>query len=210
MPVEIRCFGYLRAAWRPKSAMWFLLGIASVLSAPSISEAADLTIGLRTIQNLVSTQLFKQQGRWYLLDNGPCYAYLENPQTRLAGGRLLVDAHLSSRMGVRFGGYCAGSGFASNITLSGRLVGNGSALTLDDIRIDRIEDSVTSAIVNLIRQAAPQLLPRALSFDVLTAVHGAPVAVSGVPVTLTKFHIDNLATIPSAVIVSFDLSLSTP
>ncbi len=171
---------------------------------------SELTLGASTIQKLVAQQLFNRQGRWYLLDNGPCYAYLEHPRTRLTGGRLLLDAHLSARVGVDMGGNCLGSGFASNVTLSGRLIGKASTVTLDDIRVDHAADSATAEVIDLIRQTAPQALPQVLSVDVLAAVRGTPIDAAGIPVSVTRFRIVDVATHTDAVIVQFDLSLSAP
>ncbi|MDB6105351.1 MAG: hypothetical protein JWO52_5350 [Gammaproteobacteria bacterium] len=185
------------------TGFWALLGTSAVV------DAAELSVGANTIQKLIAEQLFNKQGRWYLQDDGPCYVYLEYPKTRLAAGRIFLDAHLSSRVGARIGGYCAGSGFASNVTLSGQLIGNGSTLTLNDIRIDHLDDGATRTVIGLVQTVAPQVLPKALSLDVLASVRGAPIN-AAVPVTLLQFRILDIATGPAAVVVRFDLSLSTP
>jgi hypothetical protein len=182
----------------------------ALLSALTLAQASELAIGANTIQKLIAEQLFNKQGRWYLLDDGPCYAYLESPRTRLQDGRLLLDAHLSSRIGVQVAGNCVGSGFASNVTLSGRLVGKGSTLTIEDIRIDHVDDEATRSVFDLVQNVAPQALPRALNFDVLAAVRGTPINAAGVAVSLSKFRIVDVTTQAGAVLVHFDLSLSTP
>jgi hypothetical protein len=182
----------------------------AILSMLPMAQASDLAIGANTIQKLIAEQLFIKQGRWYLLDDGPCYAYLESPHTRLQDGRLLLDAHLSSRIGVQVAGNCVGSGFASNVTMSGRLVGKGSTLTIEDIRIDHVDDEATRSVFDLVQNVAPQALPRALKFDVLSAVRGTPISAAGVAVSLSKFRIVDVTTQPGNVLVHFDLSLSTP
>jgi hypothetical protein len=182
----------------------------ALLSTVTVAQASELAIGANTIQKLIAEQLFSKQGRWYLLDDGPCYAYLESPHTRLQDGRLLLDAHLSSRIGVQVGGNCVGSGFASNVTLSGRLVGKGSTLTIENIRVDHVDDEATRSVFGLVENIAPQALPRALNIDVLAAVRGTPMNAAGVAVSVQKFRILDVATQPGAVLVHFDLSLSTP
>jgi hypothetical protein len=179
-------------------------------AAPSVTDASELSIGAHTIQKMISEQLFNRQGRWYILDDGPCYAFLESPHTRLQNGRLVLDAHMSSRVGLRIGGNCVGSGFASNVTLSGRLVGKGSTLTIDDIRFDHVDDSAARDVVDLIQNAAPQALPHAVNLDVLTYVRGAPMNASGIPVTVKQFRIVDVGTQTDAVVVHFDMSLATP
>jgi hypothetical protein len=173
--------------------------------------AAVLTLGPRGVQTLVAEQLFDRAGRWYLIDDGGvCYTYLESPHTHLEGGRLVLNAHLSSRLGRRMGTNCIGADFASNVTLSGKLHGSEHKLTLDDIRIDRVDDESTRDALNLALQLAPQALPRSASIDVLELIRKQAVANGALPVHFDEFHIVNVATRPDAIAIQFDLSLSTP
>jgi hypothetical protein len=188
----------------------FIACVGILLATTMAVQASELAVGAQSVQKLVAEQLFNRQGRWYLLDDGPCYIFLESPRTRLSNGRLVLDAHLSSRVGVVVGANCIGSGFASNVTLSGKPVGRASTLTLDDIRIDHAEDGATAQLVDLIQSVAPQALPRAFSLDVLAAVRGAPITAAGIPISLTHFQIADVTTRSDAVVVHFDLSLSTP
>jgi hypothetical protein len=187
-----------------------IAGFCVLACAVTVADASEFVVGANTIQKIIAEQLFNKQGRWYLSENGPCYAYLEAPHTRLKQGRLLLDAHLSARIGVDVGGNCLGSGFASNVTLSGRLVGKASTLTLDDIRIDHVDDDATRAVFDLIQDAAPQALPRVLKLDVLAAVRGTPISTAGVVVSVTQFRIIDVATQSDAVVIHYDLSLSAP
>jgi hypothetical protein len=172
--------------------------------------ASELVVGAQSVQKLVAEQLFNQQGRWYLMDNGPCYIFLESPRTRLASGRVVLDAHLSSRVGVAVGGNCMGSGFASKVTLSGKPVGKASTVTLDDVRVDHVEDGATAQVVDLLQSVTAQALSRAFSLDVLAAVRGAPITAAGIPISLTQFRIADVTTRSDAIVVHFDLSLSAP
>lgn len=174
------------------------------------ATASDLALGPNSIQKLVVEQMFTQQGRWYLVDNGPCYAYLERPRTRLRDGRLILDAHLSGRIGIQMGDSCAGSQIGTNLTLSAKPVAKGPSLSLDDIRVDRIEDSASRDVLDVIRQIAPQALPKTFSLDVLTFLQSNSVGAAGFPVTVTQFRILNAQTRRDAVVISFDISLTAP
>ena len=134
------------------------------------AAASDLSLGPAAIQKLIAEQLFSQQGRWYLIDNGPCYAFFDRPKTRLTDGRLVLNARLSARIGIQIGDNCAGTDMASNVTMSAKPVGKGSSLTLDDIRFDHMDDSTSRDAINAIQQIAPQALPKAFSFDLLALV----------------------------------------
>jgi hypothetical protein len=172
--------------------------------------ACDLALGPSTIQKLVAEQMFTRQGRWYLVDNGPCYAYLEHPKTRLREGRLILDAHLSGRIGIQMGDGCAGSQIATNVTLSSKPVAKGSSLSLDDIRVDHVEDSASRDVLEVIQQIAPQALPKAVSLDVLTFLRNKSAGAAGIPVTVTQFRILNTETHRDAVLISFEISLTAP
>jgi hypothetical protein len=188
----------------------FLLALAFLVSNAAWAQASRLAIGPETLQILIERALFTKQGRWYLLDQGPCYAYLESPKVHLADGRLYLDAHLSSRVGTEAFGSCVGVGFASNLTLSGRAVGSKSTLTLDEVRIDRVEDPDTADALNLLQQVAPQALPRAVSIDVLATARGSPASIVGFSISVSAFQIISVTTQPAGIMVDFALSLNAP
>ena len=188
--------------------------IAAILSglALSLPAAADsvLSVGPRTVQTMVVEQLFGRAGRWYLTDDGGCYTYLESPHIHLALDRLVLHAHLSSRLGQRMGKDCVGADFASNVTLSGKLHGSGHFLILDDIRIDRVDDESTRSALNLALQVDPQLVPRAVKIDVSEFVRKDVVAARGSAARLDDLRIVNITTQADAVVIHFDLTLSVP
>jgi hypothetical protein len=182
---------------------------ACVLTLPAAAESV-LSVGPRSVQTLVVEQLFNRAGRWYLVDDGGCYTYLESPQTRLALDRLVLHARLSSRLGQQMGNGCVGADFASNITLSGKLHGSGHRLVLDDIRIDRVDDESTRNALNLALQVDPQLMPRAANIDLSEFVKKDVIARGGSPARMEEFRIVSITTRADAVVVHFDLTLSMP
>jgi hypothetical protein len=184
---------------------------AALASVASFTAAAsDLSLGPNSIQKIVAEQLFNQNGRWYLVDNGPCYAFFDHPKTHLSDGRLVLNAHLSARLGIQIGDNCAGTDMASNVTLSARPVGKGSSLTLEDIRFDRVEDSASREAINAIQQIAPQALPKAFSFDLLALVKDKSINAVGIPVTVSQFRILTTETRRDAVKINYDMSLTAP
>jgi hypothetical protein len=189
-------------------ALALLSAIAAVVPA---TAASQLSLGPKGIQALIATQLFNRAGRWYLLDDGGiCYTYLESPRTHLTTDRLVLDAHLVSRLGQRIGGECAGADFAAHVTLSGKLRAGEHTLILDDIRIDRVDDEATRNALNLALQVAPQTVPRTASIDVFESMRKQTAALGDLPLHVEQFHILNLATRPDAVAIQFDVSLSAP
>ena len=117
------------------------------------TSASELIIGRDAVQALVLATIFNDQGKWYFA-KGTCYAYLERPRIALAGGRLIIDGHLSTRVGIEVGNSCVGTDFASDVRISGRFVGAASQITLDDIRIDSVKDESTRQALDLLQTAA--------------------------------------------------------
>ena len=187
----------------------FFLASVAAASAASAASHSQLTLGPSTLQSILIQQLFKNQGRWFLLNNGPCFAFLEHPQVRITNGRIYLDAHLTSRLGIPVGSNCVGGGFASNVTFSGQPRGSGSTLTLDNVRLEHVEDESTAAALDLMQQAT-QDLPRALSIDVLAAAHGAPLSSAGFSPKLDAFRIIDVSTPGPVVLIRFELELSAP
>jgi hypothetical protein len=182
---------------------------AFVLSLPAVAQSV-LSVGPRSVQTLVLEQLFDRAGRWYLIDDGDCYTYLESPHTHIVLDRLVLRAHLSSRLGQRIGNGCVGADFASNVTLSGKLRGSGHFLILDDIRIDRVDDESARNALALALQVNPQLMPRAANIDVSEFVRKDVIAAGGSSARLDEFRILNITTRPDSIVIQFDLSLSVP
>ena len=182
---------------------------AFVLSLSAVAQSV-LTVGPRNVQTLVLEQLFNRAGRWYLIDDGDCYSYLESPHTHIALDRLVLRAHLSSRFGQRMGNGCVGADFASNVTLSGKLHGSGHFLILDDIRIDRVDDELARNALNLALQVDPQLIPRAANIDVSEFVRKDVIAAGGSSARLDEFRVVNITTRPDSLVIQFALSMSVP
>jgi len=192
--------------YRAAAALLAMIGLAHPAAAASL-----LSLGPRALQTLVTEQLFNRTGRWYLTDDdGACFTYLDSPHTRLVGDRLVLNAHLSSRLGQRIGNNCAGANFSSNVILSGKLRATDRQLVLDDIRIDRVDDESTRNALNLALQLDPQTVPRAASIDILELVRQQAVATGGSAARVDQFHILNVATRSEAVVIQFEVALSAP
>src|ERR1700680_1405493 len=156
------------------------LGFAGIMAAGAFcsrAPASELVITRDAVQALVLETIFNDQGKWYFA-KGTCYAYLERPRVALAGGRLIIDGHLATRVGLDVGSSCVGTDFASDVQLSGRFVGAGSQITLNDIRIDNVKDDSTRQALELIQSAAGASLPRAVDIDLLQLLK--PTVVPGV------------------------------
>jgi hypothetical protein len=186
---------------------------AVAAAAPALPTAAGstLSLGPRGVQSLVAEQLFNRDGRWYLIDDeSVCYTYLESPHVRLASDRLVLKAHMVSRLGQRFGGNCVGADLASNVTVSGKVRGSDHQLILDDIRIDRVDDEAARNALNLALQVAPDSIPRTARIDVLEPLRRQAFTSGGFAVHVDQIHIANITTRNDTLVIQFDLNLSAP
>lgn len=192
---------------KPYSRLWLIVCCIGAGAYASPGAASELTISREAVQAVVIATVFNDQGKWYLA-KGTCYAYLERPRVSLAGGRLIIDGHLSSRVGLDVGNSCVGTEFASEVRISGRLVGAGSQITLNDIRIDDVKDDSTRQALDLIQSAAGASMPRAVNIDLLQLIK--PTVVPGMPVrvVVTGVQIEAVTTQPDKVTVDFEMKIA--
>jgi hypothetical protein len=170
-------------------------------------SASELVIGREALQTLVAASVFKDQGRWYLV-KGKCYAYLERPHVALDAGRVIIDAHLSSRLGLTVGDSCMGTELMSDVRVSGKLVGSGSHIEIDDIRIDNVQDENTRKIIDLLQSATGGSLPKSANIDLLPLLKPTSVPGTDIKVSATNLAIANVATRADEVDVEFEIKLS--
>jgi len=130
------------------------------------AHAAEIVLERTAVDRLVRQQLFTDQGRYYL-QKGACYAYLDEPAVSLTGGRVVLNANLTSFLGVMVGAQCVGVPLKSNVTVSGKPAQQGGVVRLADLRIDNITDQATRALV---QSVVMQRFPQAVEIDVAAAV----------------------------------------
>jgi hypothetical protein len=169
--------------------------------------ASDLVIGREALQTLVVTSVFKDQGRWYLA-KGKCYAYLERPHVALDAARVIIDAHLSSQLGLTVGDSCIGAQMMSDVRVSGKLVGSGSHIEIDDIRIDNVQDESTRKFIELLQSATGGALPKSVKIDLLPLLKPTSVPGTDIKVSATNVAIAKVETLADAVDVQFEIKLT--
>jgi hypothetical protein len=180
------------------------LGLCGLVGRASASE---LVIGREALQTLVVASLFKDQGRWFLL-KGKCHAYFERPHVALDAARIIIDAHLSSRLGLTVGDSCVGTELASDVKVSGKLVGSGTHIEIDDIRIDNVQDESTRKIIDLLQSATGRSLPRSENIDLLPLLKPTDVPGTDIKVSATNLAIAKVTTLADAVDVEFEIKLT--
>ena len=132
---------------------------------------------------------------------------MDRPRVAFAAGRLIMDGHLSARVGLDVGSSCVGKDFASDVRLSGRFVGAGSQITLGDIRIDNVKDDSTRQALELLQSAAGTSLPRTAQIDLLELVKPTMVPGTGIRVGVSQLDISAVTTQTDKVTVVFEMKL---
>jgi hypothetical protein len=140
--------------------------LAAALPAAGAAHGAEIVLSPSAVQKLVVQSLFKDDGRYYI-QRGACAAWLDRPAVTLAGGRVVIRAHLSARVGMDFGDSCAGVDLASWATVSGAPSAQGTTVRLADIRIEDVGDANTRIVLN---SGVVPALPGAFELDVLKSV----------------------------------------
>ena len=184
-----------------------LIACLSLCGFVGRAAASELVIGRDALQTVMMTSLFKDQGRWYLA-KGKCYAYLERPHVALDAGRVVIDAHLSSRLGLTVGDSCMGTELMSEVSVSGKLVGSGTHIEIDDIRIDGVQDENTRKIIELLQSAAGGSLPKSANIDLLPLLKPTSVPGTDIKVSATNLAIASVRTRADAVDVDFEVKLT--
>jgi len=140
--------------------------LPAVLLAWLPAHGAEIVLERTAVDRLVRQALFTDQGRYYL-QRGACYAYLDDPAVSLTGGRVVLNANLTSYLGVLVGTQCVGVPLNSKVVLSGKPAQQGGMVRLADLRIDNIADQATRALV---QQVVLPRFPQAVELDVAAAV----------------------------------------
>ena len=170
------------------------------------AAAAEIVLETSAVDKLVKQSIFVENGRHYLA-KGACYAYLEQPTTTLRGGRVWIRAHLSSRLGIDRGTDCIGASFATWIVSSGRPVAAGSAIGLEDVRIDSVEDQAARAVID---GGLLPALPSAVNLDLKASIeHLLEGAVRGVQSTVDSVTVRSVTVVDDKRLsVAFDFKLT--
>src|ERR1700742_2009347 len=140
--------------------------VAATVVSTAGARGAEIVLEQSAVQKLVVESLFRDNGR-YVLQGGACSAWLDQPTVTLAGGRVVIRAHLSARVGMDFGDSCAGVDLSSWATVSGAPSAQGTRVRLSDIRVEDVGDANTRIVLN---SGLAPTLPGALDLDVLKAV----------------------------------------
>ena len=177
---------------------------AAVLST-SAAQGAEIVLAPSAVQKLVVESLFRDNGR-YVIQKGACSAWLDSPAVTLSGGRVVIRAHLSARVGMDFGDSCAGVDLASWATVSGEPSAQGTAVRLANIRVEDVGDANTRIVLDA---GIVPTLPGAIDLDVLKAVRSMlQGASSQLQVDVQSLDIQSVRVVDNRLTVKFEFKVA--
>jgi len=101
-----------------------------------------------------------------------------------------------------------GTELASDVRVSGKLVGSGTHIEIDDIRIDSVKDENTRKVVDLLQSATGGSLPKSAKIDLLPLLKPTSVPGTDIKVSATNLAIAKVTTLSDAVDVDFEVKLT--
>jgi hypothetical protein len=110
-------------------------------------------------------------------------------------------------LGVTVGDSCIGAEMMSDVRVSGKLVGSGSHIEIDDIRIDNVQDESTRKVIELLQSATGGALSKSVNIDLLPLLKPTGVPGTDIKVSATNLAITKVETLADAVDVQFEIEL---
>ena len=83
----------------------------------------------------------------------------------------------------------------SDVRVSGKLVGSGTHIEIDDIRIDNVQDESTRKIIELLQSATGGSLPKSENIDLLPLLKPTIVPGTDIKVSATNLAIASVTTL---------------
>jgi hypothetical protein len=122
------------------------IAIAAQLALAANAEAFDLVVHSSMVLKALKTQVFKEQGRYYLQRPDRCSdPYLDNPTVSFRQGRVYIGARFAGKIGALIGGVCKSATQPGAVMLSARPVLRGDQAGLEDVRIEAADDPMVAA-----------------------------------------------------------------
>lgn len=160
-----------------------LFASISILAAPSVN-ALDLVVHSSMVLKALKTQVFKDQGRYYLQRPNRCSdPRLENPTVSFKQGRVYVGARFAGKVGALIEGVCKSQALQpSAVMLSARPVLRGQEGALEDVRVEAADDPMVAAV--LVSLLGPNSLSK-MHIDLVQAVRTLTAPEKTAPYTIT-------------------------
>ena len=169
-----------------------------LLLAPLPVQALTLTVGPQPLQRALVKQLFSApDGRYYLRgkrDSPGCFLYAQDPHLRFAGNRILLDLHLTGKVGSNFAGACVGLAWSGDAEISVLPQAQGATIGFTDVRVEKLTSD--HELDRLLEPLLAALVPRSLKVDagsLVTKMLRTASERSATAITLQQISIGSIA-----------------
>jgi hypothetical protein len=190
--------------------------IAAVLTIAALltpaARAAELHLQFSALERILGQQVFTQDGRRYLRGDpaNKCnFAYLESPRVDGRDGKLRIRARFSGRSSLNMLGQCVGMGDAFSVVITARPLYRDGAIRLRDVTA--ASDGKTGFYIRRVCTALSSSLERDFRYPIESEARKLledPGGPSGYPRELRRFHIPEIRTSDSALILVIDFELA--
>jgi hypothetical protein len=189
--------------------------IAAVLTAAALfipaAHAAELHLQFSALERILAQQVFTQEGRRYLRGDAAnkCnFAYLESPRVDGHEGKLRIRARFSGRSSLNMLGQCVGMGDAFPVVITARPQYRDGAIRLQDVTA--ASDGKTGFYSRRVCGALAASVGRDFRYPIEAEARKLleDPGPSGYARELRRFHIPEIRTSDSALVLVIDFELA--
>lgn len=114
-----------------------------LLSVAPACHAVEMKISSDALERTLNTQLFNNNGRYYLRgnDQSPCFVVADSPHVNFVEDRIVVHVHVRAKLGTTIHGSCFGLSLERDVDVSLAPEAEGEVIGFRDARIDKLSGS---------------------------------------------------------------------
>ncbi len=142
-----------------------------IVALNSAYAGTELRIHASAIQKILETEVFKENGRYYLFGDAstPCMsAFLSDPVVSMGAGRLRIKTHFYGAIGREIGESCVGLSEDFDALMTGIPVFRQGALTIDSIEVTGLSGNpkFDEYVVTFLKQELPGMIEYKLKEEI--------------------------------------------
>lgn len=191
------------------------LGILLCLAAAGSglrAGAVELRVSRQALERTLQQQLFGgPEGRYYLKGSTQtaCFVYVEDPQVKFDGGRIVVRMKTHARIGTSLRGACLGISLSPESEVSMAPVGEGETVGFRDARLEHVSEQreLNFLLTPFLSHTVPSNM-KVNAADLLRKALEGSTATSGFKVTLDRLKIHSIQIDGDDLVVDADGGLS--
>lgn len=178
---------------------------------PRPAHAIEIKVSSQALERTLDKRLFTQNGRYYLRGKpgAACYAYAEDPQVKMNGGRVVVHVKTHARLGTSLHGACLGVGLNTEADVSLVPEAQGESIGFRDARVEHLSESreLNFFLEPFLSRKLPQQM-KVNAAELLRQLLSESTQTTGYQIQLDDLKIHSMQVQGPALSVDFDGKLS--